>query len=114
MTAESKTPLVGLAARRALLAAALRAHDTALARNPDDARLQARRAELVGELRGVAPPGDLEQMHERMVVLEGEMARIRTATTADEARLLELVREYEQLSADINEAERWATREVKP
>lgn len=96
-----------LKAHRTLLRAALKAHDDALARNPDDARLRTRRAEIAHDLHGVAPPGDLEQLRARLAEVEGAMEQVRSAATSDAARLIELVREHEQITADILEIERW-------
>lgn len=106
MAASSKQ-LVGLAARRAISQATLRAMDEVLSRNPDDARLRTRRAEIAHDLHGVAPPGDLEQLRARLAEVEGAMEQVRSAATSDAARLIELVREHEQITADILEIERW-------
>jgi len=94
-----------LRTRRALLRAAVRAHDDALERNPDNARLRVRRAEIAHDLRGVAPPGDLETLRARLAEIEAETER----GVSDPQRVRELLAARERLMADIHHIERWAT-----
>lgn len=95
----------GLKARRGLLQSTLRALDEAIDKSPDNLTLKARRAELADELKTFAMPGEIEWMRRRLTELDAEMS-----ARVDSSRLQELVREREQLFADITETQRWAPR----
>lgn len=88
-----------LEARRALLRATLRAFDVALARSPDDEALKARRAQLVGTLRGVVPPDELERLREHLAEVEAEMER----GVTDPHRVRDVVLAYQRLLEEIRE-----------
>lgn len=91
-----------LQGRRGLVESALRALDDAIARSPDREQLKTRRAELAASLAALNSPAEVGWMRRRLADLEVEMARLNPATT-DPQRMLDLVREHEQLVSDLGE-----------
>lgn len=94
--------MTSLSSRRGLLQSALRELDAAIARSPDREQLKARRADLARDLETLTSPEEFAWMRRRLVDLEVEMARLNPATT-DPQRMLDLVREHEQLVSDLGE-----------
>lgn len=80
------------------LDAAIAALDAALARNPDDATLIARRAALIAERANVARGGDAPELRRRLAEIEERMAQ----PGADH----ELLEEYERLQSELRHARR--------